>query len=297
MNIDVFEIIEGSLLGDGSINIDNYKYGRYFCYKLTAKDRKFVEWVKLIFQKFGITNCWITCDNKILNTSSLYFYINNSPYSEKLISFREKWYKKINDKTIKIIPRDLKLTPTTLLFWYLGDGSLIRRKSDKNRVPFIVLATNSFSKEDVELLIKKLKQLNLNFYPVRCKSGFTGKECGYCLYPNTQDGTPFRFFKLIGFECPKEIANCSTGRKRRYGKEKFFKDKWPAEEDWIKILSNVKEIGPILRRRRLKLGLSQNQLAKKIGIRRENIRDVELSKRCFSVKNFIKVLKSLNLSV
>ncbi|MFH8108361.1 MAG: helix-turn-helix transcriptional regulator [Candidatus Aenigmatarchaeota archaeon] len=111
------------------------------------------------------------------------------------------------------------------------------------------------------------------------------------------DGTHFRFFKLIGFECPKEIANCSTGRKGRYGKEKFFKDKWPAEEDWIKILSNVKEIGPILRRRRLKLGLSQNQLAKKIGIRRENIRDVELSKRCFSVKNFIKVLKSLNLSV
>ncbi|MEM5836349.1 MAG: hypothetical protein QW058_01140 [Candidatus Aenigmatarchaeota archaeon] len=171
MNIDVFEIIEGSLLGDGSINIDNYKYGRYFCYKLTAKDRKFVEWVKLIFQKFGITNCWITCDNKILNTSSLYFYINNSPYSEKLISFREKWYKRINDKTIKTIPRDLELTPLNLLFWYLGDGSLIRRKNDKNRVPFIVLATNSFLKEDIELskrcfsvknFRKVLKALNLS---------------------------------------------------------------------------------------------------------------------------------------
>jgi DNA-binding XRE family transcriptional regulator len=132
--------------------------------------------------------------------------------------------------------------------------------------------------------------LDLNFYPVKYKSGFTGKECGYCLYSNTQDGTPFRFFKLIGFECPREIANCSTGKKGIYKEEKFFKDKWPNEEDWIKILSNVKEIGPILRRKRLELGLSQNQLAKKVGIRRENIRDVELEKRNLSVKNFRKIL-------
>jgi hypothetical protein len=31
-----------------------------------------------------------------------------------------------------------------------------------------------------------------------------------------------RFFKLIGFECPKEIANCSTGKKGIYKGEKFF---------------------------------------------------------------------------
>jgi transcriptional regulator with XRE-family HTH domain len=50
-----------------------------------------------------------------------------------------------------------------------------------------------------------------------------------------------------------------------------------------------------LRRRRLELGLSQNQLARKVGIRRENIRDVELMKRCFSIKNLRKILEALSL--
>jgi DNA-binding XRE family transcriptional regulator len=284
------ELIYGNLLGDASIRSDKSKY---FTYQIVAKDKKFLKWLKNFFKEFGI-KCWISKNKTELFL--LGFYINSCPFPE-LMSLRKKWYRKVNGKILKVIPRDLKLTPTTLLFWYLGDGSLVRRKNDKNRVPFIVLATNNFLKEDINFLVKKLKKLDLNFYPVKYKSGFTGKECGYCLYSNTQDGTPFRFFKLIGFECPREIANCSTGKKGIYKEEKFFKDKWPNEEDWIKILSNVKEIGPILRRKRLELGLSQNQLAKKVGIRRENIRDVELEKRNLSVKNFRKILNVLKINV
>ena len=117
------------------------------------------------------------------------------------------------------------------------------------------------------------------------------------MYSSTSDDTVFKFFKLIGFECPKEIASCITGRKGKYGNLHYFKGKWPTKEDWIKILSNVKEVGPILRERRIQLGLTQNQLAKIVGIRRENIRDVELGKRCFSVKNFRKILNALNIDV
>ncbi len=64
-----------------------------------------------------------------------------------------------------------------------------------------------------------------------------------------------------------------------------------------KSLSNVKEVGKILREKRLELGLSQNQLAKLSGIRRENIKNVELQKRNFSVRNFKKILKALKLNV
>jgi len=286
MNLN--EIIDGSLLGDGSIRSQSNKY---FTYQITSKDKRFLRWVEKLFLNFGI-KCWISVDNP--GIFKLGFYINSCPFQEFLV-LRQKWYKKENGKTFKIIPFDLNITPTTLLFWYLGDGSLIKRRNDSNRVPFIVFATNTFSKEDINFLVKKLKELSLNFYPVKYKSGFTGKECGYCLYSNIQDGTPFRFFKLIGLECPKEIANCSTGKKGIYHEEKFFKDKWPTEEDWIKILSNVKEIGPILRERRLQLNLSQNQFGRKVGMRRENIRDVELSKRHFRVENFRKILNSLDL--
>jgi DNA-binding XRE family transcriptional regulator len=287
------EILEGTLLGDGCIKFDNYIYSKYLSYKLTAKDKNFLEWIESIFIKFKIKS-WITIDNKIQNINALYFYINKCPFPE-LLKLRDKWYKNANGKTQKIVPRDLELTPTTLLHWYLGDGSLIRRKNDSNRVPFIVLATNTFSKEDIKFLIQKLKKLNLNFYPVKYKSGFTKKESGYCLYSNTQDGTPFNFFKLIG-DCPKEIENYSTGRKGIYHEEKFFKDKWPTEEDWIKILSNIK-IGKILREKRLELALTQNHLAKKIGVRRESVRDVELERRNFSVNNLRKVLKALNINI
>jgi len=288
----LLETVNGALLSDASIRVRDNNY-HYFA--LTAKDKKFLEWVKKILERFGIHNTYLVLNSKLTNVFTLGFYMNKCS-SKELLLLRENWYKKINGKTVKVLPKDLRLTPTTLLFWYLGDGSLIRRKNDPNRVPFIVLATNNFLKEDIDFLIQKLKDLGLNFYPVKYKSGFTGKSCSYCLYSKTQDGTPFRFFKFIGFECPKEIANCFTGRKGKYGELKLFKDKWPTEEDWIKILSNVK-IGKILRKRRLELGLTQEQLARKVGIRRENVRDVELEKKCLGVANFRKVLNALDLNI
>jgi transcriptional regulator with XRE-family HTH domain len=59
----------------------------------------------------------------------------------------------------------------------------------------------------------------------------------------------------------------------------------------------VKEIGKILRERRIELCYSQSNLAKIAGIRRENLRDVELMKRRFSVKNLKKVLNAMKLNV
>jgi DNA-binding XRE family transcriptional regulator len=290
----LLDIINGTLLSDASIRVWKNKY---YYYSLNAKDKTFLEWVKKIFEQFKIPT-YIVVNNKVSNVFSLGFYINARHYLE-LLFLRDKWYKKVNGKTVKTVPRDLKLTPTTLLFWYLGDGSLIRRKNDDTRVPPIVFATNSFLKADVEFLCEKLKELGLSFYIVKDSSlrGFRKeRKTEYLLHSSTQDGTPFRFFKLIGFKCPKEIANCITGRKGKFHELHYFKDKWPNKEDWIKILSNVKEVGPILRERRLELGLSQNQLAKKIGIRRENIRDVELGKRNFGVENFRKVLNALKIN-
>lgn len=169
--MEIIDIINGNLLADGSVRSDK---GKYFTFQVVAKSEKFLKRIGNLLKKFKI-KFWIS-----KNKSDLFllgFYINSCLYPE-LIYLRERWYKKMNGKTVKVIPRDLKLTPTTLLFWYLGDGSLIRRKNDPNRVPFIVLATNNFSKEDVNFLIQKLKELKLNFYPVKYKSGFTSKAAG-----------------------------------------------------------------------------------------------------------------------
>jgi hypothetical protein len=132
----LFEIIKGTLLGDSSVRVYQNKY---YYYSLTAKSKEFLEWVSKIFETFKIPTYFSF--NEVSEVFSLGFYINARNIDE-LMKLREKWYTKVNGKTIKIVPKDLELTPTTLLFWYLGDGSLVRRRNDNIHVPTIVLATN-----------------------------------------------------------------------------------------------------------------------------------------------------------
>ncbi|MBU3896722.1 MAG: helix-turn-helix domain-containing protein [Nanoarchaeota archaeon] len=289
----LLDILNGTLLGDASILLSNYKYKKYFSFKLTAKDKSFLEWVDKQFKSFKITNSWISKDVRN-NTHALYFYINSCPYPE-LIKLRSKWYIEREGMCMqKIIPKNLEITPIVLLHWYLGDGSLNRHKDD-SRVPAIVLATNCFLDEDLDFLILKLKELNLNFYKVKYKSGFTGKECGYCLYSKTQDGTPFRFFKLIGFECPKEIRNYITGNKGPGAKIHYFRDKWPIEDEWIRIVSNVNGIGKIIKERRLKLNISRNEINDKLGTGNDYMRKIEYGVRFPRVEKLKKIMKILSI--
>ena len=290
MNEKLEEIINGTLLGDGCVKFDNYKYTKYFCYKLTAKDRNFLKWFEIFLNNFGI-KYWATIDNPTVH--ALYFYINTCPYPE-FLNLHSKWYIPKNGRNFKIAPKDLELTPTVLLHWYLGDGSLIRAR--ENRVPRIVFATNNFSKEDVDILIQKLKKLGLNFYSVASTSGFNkGKYSGYVLNSYTQDETLYRFFKLVGLKCPIEIENCSTGRKGRGSKEHFFRNKWPTEEDWLRILSNVQGIGKLIEVKRESLGISRSQLAGKVGCQSNSIRRIEVGIRLSSVGLLKKILEELKM--
>lgn len=216
---ELTEIINGSLLGDGCVKIDKEKY---FTFQYTAKDKNFLENLKKTLGRFGI-KCWIAVDNP--GIFKLAFYINTCPYKE-FMNLRKEWYTKVNGKTQKILPKDLEITPTTLFYWYIGDGCLVRRKNDDNRVPTLCLATNCFSKEDIEILLEKLKKLSLNFYATESHSGFNkGKKAGYALYSNTGDGTPLRFFQTIGLKCPKEIADRCTGSKGIDRRQRLFRDK------------------------------------------------------------------------
>ncbi|KXB06655.1 hypothetical protein AKJ51_03270 [candidate division MSBL1 archaeon SCGC-AAA382A20] len=288
------ELLEGTLLGDASIQKQETPHGDYFYYKLTAKDEKLLEHYRKLFGKYGIKNTYIVQDNKSQGTFSLGFYMNKH---SKLPGLKQKWYKERNGKTLKVVPENLKLTSTVLLHWHLGDGSVPRRKEKNNMVPPVVLAANCFSEEGVELLIRKLKELGLNFYPVEYRSGFkNGKRSGECLYSCVQDDTLFRYFSLIGVNPPSEIKNCTTGRKGKGSETHYFKDKWPTRRDWLKILSNTSKVGEIFKKKRGELDYTQKEVAEKVGISREHIRDVENCKRHASVPIFKKILDVFNFS-
>lgn len=290
MNEGLQDIIHGTLLGDASIGVTS---GKYFNYKHIAKDKRYLEWQSKFLQRHGITGC-IGIDNKINGIHRLGFYIN-SKKDDFLDSLHSRWYKKKNGRNVKFVPKNIKITSTVLFHWYLGDGSLIRPKY--NRIPRIVLATNNFSRQDIDFLIEKLRDMELNFYPSLCFSGFKGgTECGYVMISRTSEGTPFRFFKIIGFECPKEIEDCFTGNKGRGSKTHYFKDKWPIEEDWLRILSNVAGIGKIIKEKRNSYKLSQNELAKKAGCSKRHIRRIEKGIRFPSLSLFRKLLNILDIN-
>jgi DNA-binding XRE family transcriptional regulator len=284
------DIIHGTLLGDACISITS---GKYFNYKHIAKDKNYLEWQSRILKRFGI-NGFIGMDNKDLRTYRLGFYINSRKI-EFLDSLHSKWYKRLNGRNFKKIPRDIKITPTTLLHWYLGDGCLVR--ANENRIPRVVLATNSFSKDDIELLTVKIKGLGLTFYYNASASGFNrGAKCGYVMISSTEDGTPYRFFKIIGMKCPEQIENCFTGNKGRGSKRHYFKDKWPTEEDWIRILSNVSGIGIIIRERRNAFKLSRERLAEMVGCGAQHIKRIERGRRFPSVELLKKLLNILHIN-
>ncbi len=290
MDKDLQDIIQGTLLGDACITVSS---GKYFNYKHVAKDRKYLEWQSKFLENCGI-KYHIGVENKISKTHRLSFYIN-SKRNEFLDSLHEKWYKAERGKNIKQLPSDIIITPTVLSHWYLGDGSLIRQSG--NRIPRIVLATNNFSADEIQILINKLDDIELNFYPLLSLSGFgKGSECGRVLVSRTNEGTPFRFFKMIGFDCPVQIKRCSTGRKGKGAKKHYFKDKWPTEEDWLRILSNVEETGKIVRKRREDLSVDRKTIALHTGVTKKHIERIETGRRYPSVEVFRKLLNILDIN-
>jgi len=280
-------IIKGGLLGDGCVT----KYGTY---QQEAKDKKYLEWLGGLLNKNGINCKVISIKHKNSYSKSKTFYCLYTHSCPAFFELRKRWYIENDEgKKTKRIPADIKLTPITLLHWYLGDGNLKHdnRKFPKGGKPPLRLFVNDFLKEDIELLLQKLKKnLGLNFYTSPKLNRNTEK--GYILYLYSTD--LFKFFKVIGLESPKEIKDSIT--EIRNGKPHTFKEKWPDKHDWIKIFAKTKGVGKLLQERRKELGLTQRDLAEEVGVKKHQISQIECGRKGMSLQSFIKILNILKLS-
>lgn len=294
LNQNALNIIEGGLLGDGCIS----KHGVYL---QEAKDKKYLEWLGKLLNKNGIKYKIVPTKSKSSYSKSRKpFYRLYTYYCPAFLELQERWYISSNKgKRIKRIPNSIKLTPTTLLHWYLGDGNFKRdrRKPPKGGRPCIRMCTDGFLKKDIELLLKKLKEtLGLTFYPLPKLN--KDKERGYILHLYPRD--LFKFFELIGLNPPQEIEDSITKEFLR-GKMKglifTFKEKWPNEVDWIKILAKTESVGKILKEKRKKLGLTQRKIAEKVGVTKHHITEIEAGRKYMSLKCFKKVLEILKIDI
>lgn len=154
LNAHQLEIINGALLGDGSMIIHKNGTNAYFAY--LSKSKEHVEYVCQDLLDFAVEGHEIAYseiyDNRTQRTYEQYNYrsIANSTFTE----IYNKWY-----SSKKHIPSDLILTPTVCLIWYLGDGTLASQ-STRTRGE-IFLCTDSFEKNEIEtILLPQLSQFS-----------------------------------------------------------------------------------------------------------------------------------------
>lgn len=135
------EIIDGLLLGDGSMSEYSKVSSRLtFGFKFKESCQDIINALPTI--KFS----------PIWESTGKYksYHVKSSYYPLFLLE-NKRWY---NDR-IKIIPHDIRITPISCYWWFIGDGYV--------HAPNIFIATDCFSENDLNILIQKFN--NLAFYP------------------------------------------------------------------------------------------------------------------------------------
>lgn len=104
---------------------------------------------------FGIEQAGKIGKQKDKRYGSFSYKYTSRAYVE-LMPIYKQWYP--NGK--KIVPKDIKLTPLTVRQWYIGDGSLVKRKTRRIR-PYIILCTCGFLIDDVNWLTREMSNLGI----------------------------------------------------------------------------------------------------------------------------------------
>lgn len=181
------EIITGSMLGDGCISFCN-DCNSIFCKNQKASSKEHLEWLELNMEPFSKNLIEIHRDKIVkyidheVKQVSCNMHLSQYVFKtgcDKVFSDLEKdWYKRNENgdhlyrtrgkvkERIKIIPKNLSLTPLAISIWYADDGS------NYPKTRHVVLCTDSFQLEEVEYLITKLTDFDIKSYPVKQKNGF-----------------------------------------------------------------------------------------------------------------------------
>jgi len=133
------EILDGLMISDGCMSSTTAISARFTC---GFKYESLLHEIKRVFSSFEFGN--ITQDKK-----TKCFHMKSRMYAE-FLEENKRWY--VDGK--KIIPKDFRLTATSLFWWFISDGYLNHNN--------IYLCTDSFSDSDLTLAINFFKKENFN---------------------------------------------------------------------------------------------------------------------------------------
>lgn len=150
INNDFLEILNGLLLGDGNIQVPNNFQG---IYSQASSQKEFIDYVANIFKKNNYYQDNGEYKAHIKNISKEYpVYYLHSKRTLQLRDVFNRWY----PDGKKHVPQDIKLTPKTVLFWYLSDGS----KDKYCKTSYF--STCAFSIYEQNILIDAFRKVGIN---------------------------------------------------------------------------------------------------------------------------------------
>lgn len=185
LNENIIEWIDGLMLGDGFINFrrPNFMSARF---RLDSSQKEWSAYGMAALESYlprkpskykGLTP---KCPNPIWRCETL---------SHPDISNQAKrWYSGLNQT--KKIPLDVRITPVSVMLWYLGDGSF--HYEEEGNMSVLRLATCAFDKSDLEtIIIPKLNQYNIDCYVDNYKNDI-----------HVRSNSIKDFFNYIGYKSP-----------------------------------------------------------------------------------------------
>jgi len=179
------EIFEGCMLGDGGL-----RWGTNNCnFSNTDTYKDYLIWLQ---KQLGAEDI-----SRIIPMYKDGFVHEYQLYTRVIPSIREeykRWYPDgagtNENKHYKIFPKDIELTLTKLLFWYIGDGTYHKRNKTAT-------FTNRLVFEDWEMLSKKIcKVLNVNDGPSmhkECRDKNGVQRYKFCLNKTVT----YEFFDMV----------------------------------------------------------------------------------------------------
>jgi len=147
----IIESIDGFLIGDGSARVSHDKQiARMSC---GVQHKEFAEYMRSFFLIYDARELKYYPDKSGRSSGTWQF---GTKYHPDLYKRASLWYP--SNEPRKVVPVDVRITPTSVMLWYLGDGTL----SHRDDACSITLSTDAFKKNDIEsILIPKLELLGI----------------------------------------------------------------------------------------------------------------------------------------
>lgn len=158
MLLPVEQILDGLMLGDGTLEPYKATSAR-LAVRRQVKHEEYNRWIlsvtkeNLVWSAPKYHHSQTLLDGRVVQGRQ---HCIRTQRMRGLAVWRQRWY----PSGVKIVPRDLLLTPLTMAVWLMDDGALgfSKQRSGGKVCPKITFHTNGFEREDVEFLCGLLKR-------------------------------------------------------------------------------------------------------------------------------------------